>query len=395
MTTMDRLSIGVRVASRTSGGGRVFTDRLVEALLEDPQQPRVTEFMIGDVAEKKIYHERHRMVGVVPSTSAIRERLIGRRALRSALKKHPVDILLCPGTATVRLRETPVVIWPLTVAPFESEARAILGNSLLSKARINLLRALIVRACNQVDGAIFSSRYAMELHERHARRLSSVPTSIIHPAPSLPDDARTDKEKPRGPRPQGPLMYVSHLYPYKMVDEMLQGYAMARRNGGLRSPLLIAGKAVDRQYEARLHQTVRALGLEDDVQFLGTVSPRDLPKYYSEARAFIFPSLSENAGSYALIDAFAYGVPVISSSASSMPEIVGDAGLYFDPHRPESLSACLEHLISSPAVEETLAQKSADRGIYFPRWDSIAVEFQRFASTVTGTILNEGTTEER
>lgn len=80
---------------------------------------------------------------------------------------------------------------------------------------------------------------------------------------------------------------------------------------------------------------------------------RMLARLYREAAAFIYPSLYEGFGIPPL-EAMALGCPVICSNTSSLPEVVGDAGEYFDPNSPEAMAAAMEHVLQSPARQQEL-----------------------------------------
>lgn len=372
------LTIGLQVPARTSGGGRVFFDHLVQELLAHPACPHVVKFVVGDLGDDELHHERLTSVSIVPTSTPSRERALAPRGLRTAARAHPVDVLLCPGTGLTRLPGVPVILWPLTVAPFERQARLLLGSTAKTRLRMEVLRLLTLRACHRADAAVFSSRYARDLYFTSSPRLRSVPTSVIWPAASLSATAPSTGIAV----PDRPLLFVSHLYPYKMVAEMIEGYALARRTSTLESPLYIAGSPVDEDYQRHLERVVLDHEVGDYVVFLGNVNPEQLHDLYAQARAFIFPSISENAGSYALVDAFRYGLPLLSSTASSMPEMVGSAGMYFEPRSPETLAAALRHMQETPGLEATLSERSADRQHSFPDWTSLADSFYEFSRQV-------------
>ncbi len=86
---------------------------------------------------------------------------------------------------------------------------------------------------------------------------------------------------------------------------------------------------------------VKSLGLEDRVKFIGYVEDSDLPHLYRAARVFAFPSIYEGFGIPPL-EAMACGVPVVTSNASSLPEVVGDAGLQVDPFDVDALAHALD-----------------------------------------------------
>jgi glycosyltransferase involved in cell wall biosynthesis len=89
---------------------------------------------------------------------------------------------------------------------------------------------------------------------------------------------------------------------------------------------------------------------------LGYVSDQELKALYENALGFIAPSLYEGFG-LPVLEAMRLGCPVISSHAASLPEVAGDAALYFDPHKISSITKAVEILLSSPDLRENLRQK--------------------------------------
>mgnify|MGYP001564821186 CR=1 FL=1 len=87
----------------------------------------------------------------------------------------------------------------------------------------------------------------------------------------------------------------------------------------------LAGKA-----QSGLVKTVQELNLEGDVRFSGFVDDKDLPLLYSAADIFVCPSFYEGFG-LPILEAMACGTPVATSNATSISEVVGDAGILFDP----------------------------------------------------------------
>jgi glycosyltransferase involved in cell wall biosynthesis len=114
------------------------------------------------------------------------------------------------------------------------------------------------------------------------------------------------------------------------------------------------------EHERELRERARALGLEADVRFPAWVSAAELEGLWSIARAFVFPSLYEGFG-LPVLEAIARGVPVACSNTSSLPEVVGDAALLFDPHDQAALAAALVRLLSDAALVETLRARGLER----------------------------------
>lgn len=394
----ERLRLGVRVNTWTSGGGQVFSRELVQAIGRHPSRPEITLFVSGSTSPED-WPTGVEIVDLGPHGGAVRGRLTRARAMRSALASHPMTALLCPGTEIASARHTLSVLWPLTVAPFESSsARRVLGgDARFHRARWLLLRQVMGHAFAGAQAAVYSSQYALDLHKRFIPRARSVPSRVIHPAPSL--HVELAPKRMLDPAPDGtsdaPLLYVSRLYPYKMVVEMIEGYAIAARHRTDVPRLLIAGRAIDDNYAEKIRATIGQHGLEQRVVLLGELGPEQLAKLYRTARAFVFPSLVENAGSYALIDAFAYGLPVISSNSSSMPEICGAAALYFDPRQPAELAQRIGEFLDSPELECKLSKLSRERIDWFPDWDAIASQFLEFVENLVAQRVTSNKVGER
>lgn len=115
---------------------------------------------------------------------------------------------------------------------------------------------------------------------------------------------------------------------------------------------------------------VKRLGIEDRVKFVGFVDDAELPHLYRAARAFAFPSIYEGFG-LPLLEAMASGVPVVSSNASSLPEVVGDAGLQVDPLDVDALAAALDTAMHDDAWREQAIARGIERANMFT-WPSAA-----------------------
>lgn len=376
--TNDGLRVAVRLSSQTSGGGRVFARQLVDSLCRASGVGTVTAFVTGDPTELDLV-ERARVVTVDAAASPLRRRAEAGLAMRRAAAGGDVDVLLCPGTQLTRVAGIPSVLWPLTVAPFEPHARAALGGSVTRRLRWRILREAVRIDCGRADGLVFSSHYARAVHEAANSSLREVPSTVIWPAASLLPTARSKLSSMVAPK-QPYILFVSHLYPYKMAVELVQGFARFITSTNAPHDLVLAGATVDHGYARRLRATITELRLEARVHVLGNVDAKDLPALYEGAESFVFPSISENAASYALIDALSFGKPVVSSYLSSMPEICQDAVRYVDPRDPVHIAAGLSSVSSDSSLRQQLSSRATARAVELPTWDDIAARLVAFVS---------------
>jgi len=110
---------------------------------------------------------------------------------------------------------------------------------------------------------------------------------------------------------------------------------------------------------------------EERVIKTGFVSDEQLRALYENARCFIFPSFEEGFGIPPL-EAMRYGCPVVASSSASMPEVCGDAAVYFDPRDAESLKRALDTVLSNPELGDKLRASGAVRAVKYT-WDKCAL----------------------
>ena len=117
---------------------------------------------------------------------------------------------------------------------------------------------------------------------------------------------------------------------------------------------------------ATIARRLRAPG----VVHLDYLDPADLAAVYAGAELFVFPSIYEGFG-FPLLEAMAHGVPSIAARSSSLPEIGGDAALYFDPRDARELETLMERALADRALRDDLAARGRARAAEF-RWDRAA-----------------------
>lgn len=116
---------------------------------------------------------------------------------------------------------------------------------------------------------------------------------------------------------------------------------------------------------------IKQLNLQNDVIFVGYVKENDLPIYYNAADVFCFPSLYEGFG-LPILEAMSCGCPVISSCLTSLPEVVGDAGILIEPTE-EKFAEKIEELLENEKLRNELAEKGIKRAKEFS-WKKTAEE---------------------
>ncbi len=143
------------------------------------------------------------------------------------------------------------------------------------------------------------------------------------------------------------VLYMGTLEPRKNIPLLLKGFARLKKEQpqAVEGVELILGGAKGWMYE-EIFRLVRELDLEAITHFPGYVNEEELPLWYNSAECFVYPSVYEGFGLPPL-EAMACGCPVITSNTSSLPEVVGAAGLTVGPQDEIGLSAALAQLLTS------------------------------------------------
>jgi glycosyltransferase involved in cell wall biosynthesis len=158
------------------------------------------------------------------------------------------------------------------------------------------------------------------------------------------------------------ILYVGTIEPRKNLGRLLQAYTALRLNHRARHRLVVAG-GLGWLYQDVLRE-IDELAAEHEVVFLGRVPDADLPVLYSLADLFVFPSLYEGFGLPPL-EAMACGRPVLCSNTSSLPEVVGDAGVLVSPFDIDGLADAMADLLGDPDRRAALGRRGIERAREF------------------------------
>ena len=179
------------------------------------------------------------------------------------------------------------------------------------------------------------------------------------------------------------IFYLGNFKPHKNVGALLGAYA--RLDSATRaSHQLVLGGRRDVRVEELLSQA-DALGIKDRVQFIGQVEERDMPVLYSGARLFVFPSKYEGFGLPPL-EAMACGTAVVCSNRTSLPEVVGDAGVLIDPVDIEGMASAMSAVLNDDGARATLEQAGLRRAAGFAADDLCARQLEILEAIAAGRL---------
>ena len=178
------------------------------------------------------------------------------------------------------------------------------------------------------------------------------------------------------------LLYVGGLSPHKNLARLIEAFADGAPPD---VDLVLVGDFGDvfLTHVPALREIVAKRGLGDRVNFTGYVPDDDLAHVYSRAYALVQPSLMEGFG-LPPVEAMACGAPVLSSRAGSLPEVVGDGGVYFDPSSVEAIAGVVRAIFADREKRDALAALALDRSHRFG-WGAVAEGLLDVFDSLLGT----------
>jgi glycosyltransferase involved in cell wall biosynthesis len=181
------------------------------------------------------------------------------------------------------------------------------------------------------------------------------------------------------PRQDPYILYVGNLLPHKNLPRLLDAFALLRRRWSCR--LIIRGEGRP-AYGRLLRERIESRGLRDAVTFADYAGEDRLRQLYSDAVCLVLPSLGEGFG-LPVLEAMACGTPVITASASSLPEVAGDAALMVDPYDALGLADAMYRTLTDGDLREDLRQRGLRRVSAFT-WERTALEVSRTLDGAAG-----------
>jgi glycosyltransferase involved in cell wall biosynthesis len=152
------------------------------------------------------------------------------------------------------------------------------------------------------------------------------------------------------------IFNLGNLKPHKNISGLLKAYSQLSSNLKDKYQLVIVGKK-ERYFNALANL---AKELQLDTLFIDYVQDPDLPALLSSAEFLVFPSFYEGFG-IPVLEAMACGCPVVSSNTSSMPEVLGDAALFFNPYHVEEMSLAIRKMLEDENLRNKFRQKGLER----------------------------------
>jgi len=370
-------------ATAAISGGKLYLEKLLPQLAAIGSQHEFIIFHAGDLDRlgAAIANERFRFcrveipfLGSGEGASASVLRMLWRKfVLPLRLRALQPDLLFSNAGTVPRWKpaKTKTIIalhncMPLRQELIEEEPSG------LPRWRLKLLRRQMRQALQACDGSIaFSEDTRLRIRENFIS-LRHTP-SVVHHAI---DWGERERQMPIGAAgfphlnlTPPYLLYVSQFHRYKNLLRLLEAFA---RLAAKHSPLMLvlAGAAADPAYWQQVEETIARLNLQGRVKHIPACPREQLIALYRGALAFVQPSLAETC-SFPLLEALALGVPAAVARMSALPEMAGEAAIYFDPYNVAEMTEAMERLVWDEQLRGQLSGQAIEQAAKFT-WQKTA-----------------------
>jgi len=276
----------------------------------------------------------------------------------SILKREGVSLLFCPMTApsfceagipTVSLvYDLQHVFYPYFFTEEELAHRNNFYNQLENKADFIICISSFTR-----DTVIEKLQIPPE-------RVISIPICVHNRLNRPGKDIMLDTLRKYKLQEMKYFIYPANFWPHKNHKMLLTAFNIFSHNCAEHDfHLVFTGATIDDNARV-IEDAVKQMAIADKVHILGYLSEEELASIWSGAYSLIFPSLFEGFG-IPLLEAMFFEKPILCSNSTSLPEVGGDAVIYFDPRRPDEIAAAMESILIDKRLYDTLVLKGKER----------------------------------
>jgi glycosyltransferase involved in cell wall biosynthesis len=358
------MRIGVEASSyyKNIAGTGVYIRSIIEILLRKKENKEIILFSNGrqsglDLAKKRNMFKR--------LFNALKDIIWVQIGLPYNLIKNNIDILFCPAYIAPVLSPRPTVV-TIHDASFLRYPNTC---DKLFRLYLKILLPFIKRRVDVIlTDSFFSKDEIIALLKVPPERVQVVYCGCSKNFIVINDMIAIDNIRTKYNLPKNFILHVGTLEPRKNITALVLAFNLLKKKELIEHKLIICGSRG--WYYDGIYNKVRELKLEKEVVFTGYIPDDDLPFLYNMADVFVFPSLYEGFG-LPVLEAMACGCSVVTSSVSSLPEVVGNAGILVDPLNIDEMAEGILRIINDKSLKEDLIRKGIERVKMFS-WENTA-----------------------
>jgi glycosyltransferase involved in cell wall biosynthesis len=364
------MKLVINTLSARQGGGQVYVSNILRFVKDYPD---IKTYVLADPEFAHLYN--------YPSVELICRKELSQNILKRVLwekyslplllERLHTDLVFCPG-GTINFAppagcKTAVTFQNMLIFDKDNRRKYRIG---YTRFRLAMLERMSRKSFEKADLVIFLTDYAKEVIDAQVPRRKGVSVVIPH---GLDGKFRT-ADRGDIPRCEGLpdgqyLLYTSVITNFKAHLEVVRAYYILTQIRDTEEKLLLVGHKY-KSYEKLLRKEMKKLHLQEKVFIIGEMPLNLMPSVYHHAKAHIFASTCENCPNI-VIESLGSGRPIFLSNIPPMPEIAGDAAIYFDPYNPEQLADLLLKCLDNEQLTKQLGQRAFERSANFS-WSKTA-----------------------
>ena len=368
-----RIGVMLRHYDQHGGGVKVYTQRLLRALLD-----------LKTGHEFVFLYRNPSLIGTYRDEEGVEEVALSARsvltwdqiAVTGAVRRHGIELLYNPKYSIPLAAGCPSV-WVCHgldwyVMPWASRRIDRLSHRFLVPRYAS--RAAAIIAVSEV-----TRQHVMQYLRVPPERVVTVYSGVDDIFRQAPDEGRLRRIREKYSLPERFLLYAGAIYPPKNFTRLVRAYASVGPERGV--PLVVAG-GENRFLSDRELKEPEVLGIADWVRWPGWVEQEDLAGFYALAEALLLPSLFESCG-LPVLEAMAAGCPVVTTDRYGTKELAEGAAILVDPESTESIAAGIRLVLDDQQKRAQLIAAGRPRSGEF-RWGRCARETMRVLEQVQG-----------
>jgi glycosyltransferase involved in cell wall biosynthesis len=374
------MRLGIDASNVRSGGGIIHLQKILEQA--EPEKQRINRVIVwgGDTPldnlPDKPWLELYKIPNLNQQTS---QRLFWQQTKLGKLAHEDCDLLFVPGGLYLG-GFSPFVTMFQNMQIFETKERNREGFS-KEWLRLSLLKWAQSRTFREASGLICLSEYSHNyLTQHHSSLIDKTPVQLIpHGSEKVNNEHILSNIKRKPINGTIRLLYVSTVKKYKHQWNLIDAVGLLRKEG-IYLELHLVGGGDSKAFEIMENSIHRNNSSKKIIFYHGSLTYEQTLEWYDKADIFVFPSTCETFG-ISLLEAMTAGLPIASSERGPMPEVLKDAGLYFNPESVISIKNCLRYMIENPDLMQSLGSKAKKYSEDYS-WGKCADETFEFLSSV-------------
>lgn len=355
-----KIAIDIRDAGGEKTGKGWYTFNLVQALL---RLDKKNDYLLYTKALVPGFEEFDNVVQKIVEYPTI----FWHTATARDLKQEMVDVFFAPTSLIIPSIISKEIKCIVTI----HDLVALLFPSNHNKKAVLIEKMLLGRAVKKADKILaVSSNTKQDLIEKF--QLDESKIEVVYASGSesfqqIEDPEMLENFRLKTNLPEKFFLAVGTIEPRKNYPNLIKAFAeFSKKYPKYR--LIIVGR--DGWQFEETYKAIHENYMQKKVHFLGYLSEKSIVNLYNMAEAFVFPSLYEGFGIPPL-DAMRCGCPVIAANTSSLPEVVGNAGILIDPKNPHSITAAMLKIVENKELRDTMVQNGFAQAKKFS-WEASA-----------------------